>query len=73
MQRGNVKISQKIASSGSLDELKKLIAKFYVTTPDRIRLSEGAGCWLVMVGEKPVRPLVAQSGKRYVFGVAFGG
>lgn len=74
MSRGamrKVRIGQKLASTGSLEALKGLVAEFYVTTPERIRFSEGAGCWLVMVGEKPVATVVVEAGRRFIFGVGY--
>jgi hypothetical protein len=60
---------KKLASAGSLDALKKLIAEFYATGAERITLTEKGDYWSVQSGEKPVTPVVAKVGKRFVFGM----
>jgi hypothetical protein len=67
---GAVKLSQKLASAGSLDALRSLIAQFYYSTPDRIVLTDAQSHWQVQNGDKRVSPIVVRQGKRFVFGVA---
>jgi hypothetical protein len=64
------KITKKLATSGSLEELKKLIAEFYASKPERISFIDKDTHWQVQSGEKVVTPIVVQNGKRFVFGVA---
>jgi len=66
----SLKIEKKLATSGSLEEMKKLIAQFYYSTPDRITYVEHETHWKVKNGEKEVTPVVVRQGKRFVFGVA---
>jgi len=63
------KITKKLATSGSLEELKMLVAEFYATKPDRITFIAKDTHWQVQSGEKVVTPIVVQVGKRFVFGV----
>ena len=63
------KISKKLATSGSLEEMKKLIAEFYYSQPERITYIDHETYWQVKSGEKVVTPIVVQQGKRFVFGV----
>lgn len=63
-----IKIKMKLASSGSLDGIRQLIAEFYVTTPDRIGLTREEKFWKVTSGDKSVTPVVVQQGRRFVFG-----
>lgn len=62
------KIKKKLATSGSLESLKRLIAEFYATKPERIAFIDQGSHWQVQSGEKVVTPIVVQNGKRFVFG-----
>jgi hypothetical protein len=62
------KITKKLATSDSLDELTKLIAEFYYSKPERITFTDHETHWKVQNGEKVVTPIVVQQGKRFVFG-----
>jgi len=66
-----LQIKQKLASSGSLNEtgIKKLIAEYYYSRPERITLIDQGTHWQVKNGEKLVSPVVVKQGKRYVFGI----
>jgi len=63
------KIARKLATAGSLEDVKKLIAQFYASTPDRITLIDHGTHWQVQSGERVVTPIVVQQGKRFIFGV----
>lgn len=62
------KIAKKLATSGSLEELKKLIAEFYYSKPERITFTDRGTHWQVQSGEKVMSPIIVQQGKRFVFG-----
>ncbi len=62
------KLSLKLATSGSLESMRKLIAEFYVCKPDRITFIDRHTFWAVQNGEKKMAPIVVQEGKRFVFG-----
>lgn len=66
---GATKVEKKMASSGSLEALKALVAEFYYTTPDRITFIDSGSHWQVMSGAKLVTPIVVRQGKRFVFGL----
>lgn len=62
------KLSLKLATSGSLESMRKLIAEFYACKPDRITFIDRHTHWAVQSGSKEVTPIVVQDGKRFVFG-----
>lgn len=63
------KLRLKLATSGSLEGMRKLIANFYACKPDRITFIDRHAFWAVQSGEKGVDPIVVQNGKRFEFGV----
>lgn len=58
----------KIASSGTLEALRGLIADFYATKPARITIAWVGTHWQVWVGEKEMTPIVTHKRGRFVFG-----
>lgn len=53
------------ASAGDLTSIKKLIAEFYYTTPDKITFSESGQ---VVNNGKVLKTVITQRKKRYYFG-----
>lgn len=59
----------KLASSNQLEDLKSLVAEFYVTSVDNIDFEPRAkNEWSVKVRGKTVSTFIVKRGKRYVFG-----
>lgn len=53
------------ASAGDLTSIKRLIADFYYTTPDKITFLESGQ---VVNNGKPLKTVIMQKKKRYYFG-----
>lgn len=66
------KITKKLATSGTLDGLRGLVAEFYATRPECIALIDQGSHWQVQSGAKVVTPIVIRTSKRFVFGVGGG-
>ncbi len=72
-----MKLKQKLASSGSLEGLKKLVAEFYCCLPVKVQFSSFGDHYSVGLQDpgrldnplKVMVPVVVQQGRRFVFGV----